>query len=225
MMICDTPYYYAAIIIHPDHGITWFERHWKGYAPWIKVVKTRMKNFVIPFGGRLEENEAVVEVREEQRVDRKLLNAVIKRREKQRMLGLLDLDDDETVAPLPAAKRRELKLRTKRSAIELKLISWYRYHPQHPVENPLQFWIEKFKDRVGNTIPGLTKLALDIYSIPAMSSECERIFSQSKRIITDDRNCLSAPLLKPFNVRKTGCLTRSFTPISMLSFRRTAPEG
>ena len=53
------------------------------------------------------------------------------------MLGLLDSDDDETVVLPPAAKRRELELRSKQSAIELELISWYRYHPQHPVENPL----------------------------------------------------------------------------------------
>ena len=123
MIIYDTSYCYAAIILHPGHGMAWFERHWKGYELWIKEVKTGMKNFVISFGDRLEENEAVVEVQEERRVARKLPNAVIERREEQRMLGLLDSDDDETVTPPPAAKRREFELRTKQSVIELELLA------------------------------------------------------------------------------------------------------
>lgn len=201
-MIYETPYYYASIILHPDHGIAWFERHWKGYAPWIKEVKTGMRKFVILFGERLERAVGETEQQAERIVARKLPDAVIKRREEQRLLGLLDSDDDETFAPPPAAKRRELELRTQESAIEIELNSWYRYRLQQPVHSPLQFWIEKSHDKIGNPFPGLTKLALDIYSIPAMSSECERVFSQTKRVITDDRNCLSASTIQAIQCQK-----------------------
>ena len=35
-------------------------------------------------------------------------------------------------------------------------------------------------------------MAFDIFSIPAMSSEVERVFSAAKKLITDERNCLGA---------------------------------
>jgi len=35
-------------------------------------------------------------------------------------------------------------------------------------------------------------MAFDILSIPAMSAEIERAFSQAKHLLTDCRNCLSA---------------------------------
>lgn len=36
-------------------------------------------------------------------------------------------------------------------------------------------------------LPLLSKMAIDIYSIPAMSSEPERVFSGAKHTITDQR--------------------------------------
>jgi hypothetical protein len=44
-------------------------------------------------------------------------------------------------------------------------------------------------------------MALDILLIPAMSAEVERLFSQCKRIITDDRHSL-----KPDNIEALECL-------------------
>lgn len=38
--------------------------------------------------------------------------------------------------------------------------------------------------------PGLRQMAFDTLTIPAMSAELERVFSQSKRTWTDDRNAL-----------------------------------
>lgn len=39
--------------------------------------------------------------------------------------------------------------------------------------------------------PGLRQMAFDALSVPAMSAELERVFSQAKRFYTDDRNRLS----------------------------------
>lgn len=200
-MIYQTPYYYASIILHPDHGVAWFDKHWKGYAPWVKKVKTGMKDFVITYGKTLEGD---ADSEEEMRaVARKLPDAVVRRREEQRLLGILDSDEERETFALPPAKRRELvaELRTKQPRIETELDSWYRYHPAYPVNNPLLFWIGKSKDST-NLYPLLTKLALDIYSIPAMSAECERVFSQAKRVITDDRNRLSATTIEAIQCQK-----------------------
>jgi hypothetical protein len=39
-------------------------------------------------------------------------------------------------------------------------------------------------------------MALDVFSIPGMSSEVERIFSAAKRLITDERNCLGPEIVE-----------------------------
>ena len=45
--------------------------------------------------------------------------------------------------------------------------------------------------RLETRFPILAKMAFDILSIPAMSAECERIFSSAKHLITPSRNSLS----------------------------------
>ena len=39
-------------------------------------------------------------------------------------------------------------------------------------------------------------MAFDIFSIPAISSEVEHMFSAAKRLITDERNCLEAEVIE-----------------------------
>jgi hypothetical protein len=45
-------------------------------------------------------------------------------------------------------------------------------------------------------------MAFDVFSIPAMSSEVERVFSSSKRLITDDRNCLGSEVVEACETQK-----------------------
>lgn len=99
--------------------------------------------------------------------------------------------------------RRELETRTKESPVELELNNWNYYRPQQPANNPLQFGIEMAKDRANNPLPLLTKLPLDIYSIPAMSLEYESVFSETKRVITNGRTRLSATNIEAFQYRRS----------------------
>ena len=39
-------------------------------------------------------------------------------------------------------------------------------------------------------------MAFDIFSIPVMNSEVERVFLAAKRLITDKRNCLGADVIE-----------------------------
>ena len=68
-MFHETPYYYASIIVHPDHGLDSFKKHWKGYAPCIKEIKTGMESFAESFGQKA--------VQEGRSVRRKLPEAVL----------------------------------------------------------------------------------------------------------------------------------------------------
>lgn len=52
-------------------------------------------------------------------------------------------------------------------------------------------------------VPGL-------FSIPAMSSEFERVFGQTKRIITDERNSLSNETVESVECQKNWMRARLF---------------
>jgi hypothetical protein len=48
----------------------------------------------------------------------------------------------------------------------------------------------------------LRQLALDLISIPAMSTEVERVFSQAKRLITTDRNRMNDETIEVLQLLK-----------------------
>ena len=54
-LIHQTPYYYAAVILHPGLQLAWIEDSWRRYPAWIKTVKLGMKKFVLDYVRRLEE--------------------------------------------------------------------------------------------------------------------------------------------------------------------------
>ena len=59
------------------------------------------------------------------------------------------------------------------------------------IKDPLVWWKEHQTD-----FPILARMAFDIFSIPAMSSEVERVFSAAKKLITDERNCLGPEVVQ-----------------------------
>jgi hypothetical protein len=56
-----------------------------------------------------------------------------------------------------------------------------------------QFWVRQRKQ---NSTNRLARMALDMVSIPAMSSDCERVFSQAKLMITGQRHRLKADIIE-----------------------------
>ena len=56
--------------------------------------------------------------------------------------------------------------------------------------DPRKWWINKLQENPHH-FPILGRMALDLFSCPAMSAECERVFSRAKRTITVNRNSLS----------------------------------
>jgi len=60
----------------------------------------------------------------------------------------------------------------------------------------IKWWISHSKEYLR-----LSRFALDMAFIPVMTAECERTFSSTKRLITDDRNSL-----KPGTIEANECL-------------------
>lgn len=69
---------------------------------------------------------------------------------------------------------------------------YYWYLQEGPVDNinPLEYWKQKEKEW-----PELAAMALDFLAIPAMSSECERIFSSCAKQTTAESSQLSGDIL------------------------------
>ncbi|KAJ0136255.1 Lactose permease, partial [Fusarium oxysporum f. sp. albedinis] len=65
------------------------------------------------------------------------------------------------------------------------------------VEDPLEWWVCHASD-----YPILSKMAFDLFSCPAMSAECERVFSQTKKAITDERNRLKSDTVAALECQK-----------------------
>ena len=59
------------------------------------------------------------------------------------------------------------------------------------VWDPIEWWKSQ-----ASIFPRLSRMAFDIFSIPAMSAECERVFSSAKLMIPDSRNRLGADLIE-----------------------------
>ena len=62
----------------------------------------------------------------------------------------------------------------------------------HEEMEPLQWW----RERGEQLYPTLTVMAYDLFAMPAMSSECERAFSNAKRLVTDERHRLKSDIIE-----------------------------
>lgn len=71
----------------------------------------------------------------------------------------------------------------------------------------LAWWLEETQQK---TYPNLSRMAVDILSIPAMSAEPERLFSGAKITITDRRNRLGSDIIEALECLKSWFGIRDF---------------
>jgi len=74
-------------------------------------------------------------------------------------------------------------------------------------KDPLTWWLEDMQQK---NFPNLSKMAVDMLSIPAMSSEPERLFSGAKVTITDRRNRLGSDVIEALECLKSWFKIRKF---------------
>ncbi|OAQ57939.1 transposase-like protein [Purpureocillium lilacinum] len=109
----------------------------------------------------------------------------------------------ETQAQAGSFGKRSLRsLNTQRkktkTVSELDLFQTRAIYPQElDVADPIHWW-----NRHQLEYPVLYRMALDLFSIPGMSAECERVFSQTKKMITDERNRLAPKVIEADQLQK-----------------------
>jgi len=92
-----------------------------------------------------------------------------------------------TPSAVATAKQKELERERELDDFQKASIELGGYRKQ-----PLRWWIEK-----GSVLwPTLARLAFDLFAIPGMSAECERVFSQAKKMVTEERYNLKADVIE-----------------------------
>ncbi|KAJ6437886.1 transposase-like protein [Purpureocillium lavendulum] len=172
-----TPVYRAALALHPSYGYDYFERHWKiamDRPQWYSDMQSAV-------GSMFEEYARQAEV------------------ETQAQAGLVENEsgdiDADTDDYSSFGKRSIRSLSTQRKmAKSVSELDLFQARPIYPtdldVANPIEWWKQHQLE-----YPVLYQMALDLFSIPGMSAECERVFSQTKKMITDERNRLAPKTL------------------------------
>ena len=126
--------------------------------------------------------------------------------ETQAQAGLWEQEADEITADIcdysSFGKRSIHSLNTQRK--KAKAVSELDTFQTRPicahdldVANPLEWWNQRQLE-----YPILYRMALDLFSIPGMSAECERVFSQTKKMITDERNQLAPEVVEADQLQK-----------------------
>ena len=72
----------------------------------------------------------------------------------------------------------------------------YAYRDPTPIEDPKTFNPIAWWDDAKTAFPSLYLYAWDTLAIPAMSAECERVFSSTKKLITPERNRLTEDIIE-----------------------------
>lgn len=169
-----SPAYRCAVALHPANKFTYFELEWSHNKKWISEAKRVVREVYAQY--------------EEEAAERD----VVGKQPNEEVIG----DNGAALDPLQQARRRRQRLAatvapgsTKRIKLTSELDEFMARanRADVEVEDPLEWWVAHAAD-----YPILSKMAFDLFSCPAMSAECERVFSQTKKVITDERNRLQS---------------------------------
>lgn len=166
-LVDETPAYYAAIILNPTCKLQWFQEAWGEHdkKEWIKVVDKMVKDLWEEYKGK------------------KCRNNIVWGAEQER--------DELAYADARSYKRVKSNTGT---AVPPACIDHYEEYltsnlrPLGPKENfdLIAYWEERLDSQ-----PDLAQFALDVLAAPAMSDECERIFSSCKILLQPRRSRLA----------------------------------
>lgn len=173
----QSPIYRMAIALHPAYQFEYFREKWWKREDWIKTAEKELTVYYDRF--------AAVAVATEQ-VD-----------QAETSPPPSPTIDDEFDAWGHTTDRPRCG---KRRKVETEWAIWIKQVPSKDdmsVKNPLAWWVDR-----RHVWPILSKLALNIFSTPAMSAEPERVFSDGSELITDKRNGLGDDTVEAEMIQK-----------------------
>jgi hypothetical protein len=176
-IVNDTPAHYASVVTNPSMKWFYFEHKWKDAVLWEDA--TNAKDW-LP-GGKAALQTLWDEYRE-MPIPSDISSGSVPGAKRARSPTEFELDTDMTLLYGPDQEEDPLDVWNKAYAFRLD-----------KKETLPQFWIRQLKQK---SVHRLAQMGLDMAAIPAMSSDCERVFSQGKLLITGQRNRLKADIIE-----------------------------
>ncbi|OAQ59076.1 transposase-like protein [Purpureocillium lilacinum] len=172
-----SPIYRMAIALHPAYQFEYFRAKWWKREDWIRTAQKELTAYYDRFAAVTVATDHV-----DQAETSPCSSPTI---------------DDEFDAWGHTTDRPH---RGKRRKVETEWEVWIKQVPSKDdmnVKNPLAWWVDR-----RHVWPILSKLALNIFSTPAMSAEPERVFSDGGELITDKRNGLGDDTVEAEMIQK-----------------------
>jgi hypothetical protein len=186
--------YRAALALHPSYGYDYFESHWKetmDRPSWYWSMKTAVSGLFSEYQQRAE---AEAEQAQQQLVEQIQQNELDDENK--------DTSSNNDYSSFGKRKRNhQVSSRPQKKTHLINELAIFQERDlstdDYDCPNPLEWWHNHQQE-----YPVLYQMALDLFSIPGMSAECERVFSQAKKLITDERNRLSDEVIEANQLQK-----------------------
>lgn len=195
-LIYQSRVYIVATMLHPSLNLAWFKCHWKRWPIWISHAEKQFQAFCNLESKRysdntIEENEPPSPcLSESPRKRRRLSN----HEQEISYNGIFEIDYNYVRNPRARATKHHSEIK-----------DWLSFVPNEDqrriIQNPLTWWIQELEHNP-TRFPILGKMAIDLMACPAMSSECERVFSRAKQLVTNERSKLSAETIEANELQK-----------------------
>ena len=170
-----SPAYAAAVVLHPGIGWPFFDTHWKSpmQRQWLSDAKKAVKKF---WETSYKNREADLQPGDS--AEHPLLAETRVTRPHDRDALEEFMCPPDFYRPTPTRVNKDE-------------YSAYIQQEPAPTPNPLAWWREN-----RTRYPHLSRMALDLLSIPLMSAECERVFSSAKTLVTERRHRMKADIIE-----------------------------
>lgn len=179
----ESPVYAASIMLNPTWKLAYFDVHWAEHPTWLSRAKKDVRSL---WNKQYKSAPAIPS-----------------------QICMSDLRSIEISSQNNsnnnAKKNSFLAWASQRPIVNTKgdELDQYLQEPRLSTEvcpSPLSWWLETTQQ---SRFPNLSKMAIDLLSIPAMSADVERLFSSAKLTVTDLRNKLQARTLKELQCLKS----------------------
>jgi hypothetical protein len=158
--------YVAAVVLHPAYTWRWLKNKWASKPAWIRDAERRVESLWADY--------SCLDVNLRSPV------AATTARQPPRVVEtdcIFDISDDEGAL----------------DASEDEYLVWCQQPRNSLVNQPLSFWTTEVIQR---QYPRLSRMAIDLFTIPAMSDEPERTFSSCSLMITSHRGSLESDVVE-----------------------------
>ncbi len=164
----DTPAYLATLVLHPAFRWSTVESQWADHPDWLLRGKAAVEELWNEYRNLFVEQDTIPE------------QPAVARKSSE-------LDDFMT-----SVRRLSTQPAPSTSATRDEYAEWGATTDPGDclVDDPIQYWLLRRRQ-----YPRLSRMAIDLFSVPAMSSEPERIFSLAGQMVTAQRGRLKADLI------------------------------